>query len=166
MGRIRVRGTKDPLIRAVERTNDTQHRMTTAEFDAQIWMAEERHAADREAGVRATAARYDDVEKRVLVQLSNGYLIGIPMRAIPELARATTLQLAEVAVSPAGSGLHWEALDVDLSVPALVMSAIPDAQRMREMGRLAGRVRSEAKSAASRANGAKGGRPRSRPTLK
>ncbi|MDS3860547.1 DUF2442 domain-containing protein [Thermosynechococcaceae cyanobacterium BACA0444] len=29
-------------------------------------------------------------------------------------------QLAEVEVSPSGYGLHWESLDADLAVPALM----------------------------------------------
>jgi len=65
-----------------------------------------------------------------------------------------------VEVSPGGSGLHWEALDIDLSVPGPLLSSLGRAQQRSELARLAGRTTSRLKAAAARANGAKGGRPR------
>ncbi len=56
----------------------------------------------------------------------------------------------------AGFGLHWEALDVDLSVPALMAESFGTKTWMRELARRAGSV----KAAAARVNGAKGGRPK------
>ena len=57
----------------------------------------------------------------------------------------------------AGYGLHWEALDTDLSLPGL-LSGLLGTQAY--MARRAGRATSFAKAAAAKANGAKGGRPR------
>jgi hypothetical protein len=51
----------------------------------------------------------------------------------------------------AGYGLHWEALDADLSVPGLLGTGA-------YMARRAGQATSTAKATA--ANGARGGRPR------
>jgi len=70
--------------------------------------------------------------------------------------------LARVTVSPGGGALHWRALNVDLSVPGLLLASVGRADRTRELARLAGLAKSTAKSAAARANGAKGGRPRKR----
>jgi hypothetical protein len=56
--------------------------------------------------------------------------------------------------------LHWDSLDADLSVPGLLLSSIGRAQKLAELAREAGRAKSNAKAAASRTNGAKGGRPR------
>jgi hypothetical protein len=36
------------------------------------------------------------------------------------LAGASPKDLAEVEVTPSGDGLHWEKLDADFSVPALL----------------------------------------------
>jgi hypothetical protein len=95
-----------------------------------------------------------------MVELTNGFVFGFPSKAIPQLAKVKPSVLATVEVSPGGSALHWEALDVDLSVPGLLLSSLGRSDKMRELARVAGRTTSAAKSAAARANGAKGGRPR------
>ena len=61
-----------------------------------------------------------------------------------------------------GAGLHWPALDVDLTVPGLVSGIFGSKTWMSELGRAGGRQRSPARAAASRANGHLGGRPRKR----
>lgn len=137
-----------------------QHTLSAAEIDAQIPRARARESAARKLGLRAEAAYYDAAEERIVMTLTNGYLFGFPVRIIPALARATPRQLATVQVSPAGSGLHWADLDVDLSVPGLLLSPMSPAQRARELARIAGQATSPAKAAAARENGTKGGRPR------
>jgi hypothetical protein len=59
-----------------------------------------------------------------------------------------------------GTILHWEALDADYSVPALILSTVGATDIARHFGRAGGRVTSDAKAEAARVNGAKGGRPR------
>ena len=69
--------------------------------------------------------------------------------------------LAGVVVDGHGFDLHLPALDADLHVPALVAGVLGTRAWMtRELARVAGRATSPAKAAASRSNGAKGGRPR------
>ena len=80
--------------------------------------------------------------------------------SIPALASATPEQLADVELGPGGSGLQWEALDVDLSVAGLLLSSLGRSQKLSELARITGQVSTPAKAAAARANGAKGGRPR------
>jgi hypothetical protein len=99
-----------------------------------------------------------------MMELSSGIIFGFPASSIPALAKATPAQLVAVELSPGGGGLHWEQLDADLSVPGLLLSAIGRSQKLTELARLAGQTKSFAKAAASRENGAKGGRPR-RPPL-
>lgn len=98
-----------------------------------------------------------DGELKIALSLDDGLpelIFAIGMKA------ATPDQLAGVEIAGAGSGLHWEALDVDLSVPALMAGSFGTKAWMRELARRAGSVTSPAKAAAARANGAKGGRPR------
>jgi hypothetical protein len=95
-----------------------------------------------------------------MLELTSGFVFGFPAAAVPALARATPAQLAAVELSPGGGALHWEALDVDLSVAGLLLASVGRAEKLRELARLAGATTSEAKAAAARANGAKGGRPR------
>ena len=70
---------------------------------------------------------------------------------------ATDDQLAAVEILGNGYGLHWEALDADISVPGLLAGIFGTKAYM---ARLAGQSKSPAKAAAARANGVKGGRPR------
>jgi hypothetical protein len=125
--------------------------------DAEIDVALARGETARLAEPRAAAARYDRRLERVVVELTNGCTFAFPPRLAQGLEDATEEQLAGVEVLGAGSGLHWEALDADLSVPALLAGLFGTKAHM---ARRAGRVTSPAKAAAARANGAKGGRPR------
>ena len=128
--------------------------------DAGIDAALARGEAARRAEPRAVAARYDRANDRVVVELVNGCLFAFPPLLAQGLAGATAEQLAEVEVLGAGHGLHWEALDVDLSVPGLMAGLFGTAAHMARLG---GRASSAAKAAAARENGKKGGRPRKAP---
>jgi hypothetical protein len=61
---------------------------------------------------------------------------------------------------PRGAALHWENLDQDFSVAGLLAGIFGTKAWMAELGRQGGSITSEAKRAAARANGQKGGRPR------
>lgn len=137
-----------------------QPRLTAAEIDAQIPAARARAARDYRAGRLALGARYDAAHIRIVMELSNGCVFGFPVSMVPALAGATPEELETVEVSPGGFGLHWEVLDMDLSVSGLLVASVPRAERGRELARLAGQTKSAAKAVASRENGKKGGRPR------
>jgi hypothetical protein len=134
--------------------------ISKTEMLRQIAAARRRETRERKEGRRAVSASYDQATGRVMVELTSGFVFGFPARSIPQLVKASPTVLATVEVSPAGSGLHWETLDVDLSVPALLLSSIGRSDKMKELARVAGRTTSPAKAAAARANGTKGGRPR------
>ncbi len=108
---------------------------------------------------RSERARYDRRSGRIVVELANGCAFAFPARAAEGLAGASEAQIAAVEVLGRGYGLHWPALDLDLSVPGLLGGMFGTA---RWMAQRAGRATSPAKAAAARANGAKGGRPRKR----
>lgn len=108
---------------------------------------------------RAASARYDARTDRIIVELTNGCQFVFPPGLGQGLAGAPCEALAKVEVSPAGAGLHWEDLDVDLSVPNLAFGIFGTRAWMRELGRRGGLRRSRAKTRASRENGLKGGRP-------
>lgn len=93
-------------------------------------------------------------------ELTNGYSFAFPVRAIAALRKVAPRKLEAVTIDPSGGALRWDSLDVDLSVPGLLLSAVGAEEGRRYLARLAGRVRSKAKTAAARRNGAKGGRPR------
>ncbi len=110
---------------------------------------------------RAVAARYDRETGRVAVELANGCAYIFPAQLAQELHGADDEALSVVAVDGAGFNLHWPAIGADLYVPALVAGVFGTRDWMaKEWARAAGRAATPAKAAASRANGAKGGRPR------
>lgn len=125
--------------------------------DARIDAALARGKAARLSEPRAAAARYDRQLDRVIVELTNGCTFAFPPRLAQGLEAATEDQLAQVEILGAGSGLHWDALDTDLSVPGLLAGLFGTAAYM---ARRAGQATSPVKAAAARRNGAKGGRPR------
>ena len=138
----------------------TRRPLTDAEILAQIPAARAREAADRRAGLRATSALYDEAAGRVVVEQTNGFSFAFPVRKISALRGLSASQLRTVEVEPGGDGLRWRALDIDLSVPGLLLMAVGREARNRHFASIAGRSRSPAKVAAARVNGAKGGRPR------
>ena len=138
----------------------TKPRTPLAVILAQIPAARAREARERRAGLRALSAHFDRRTARVIVELSNGCVFGFPVRDIPALATISAQQLASVEITPGGSGLSWEADDVHLSVPGLLLASVARHEKLAELARIAGATTSRAKAAASRVNGAKGGRPR------
>lgn len=125
--------------------------------DAAIEAAMERGRRAQQSEPRADAARYDKRSKRIIVDLTNGCTFAFPPRMAQGLEAATDEELAEIEILGAGYGLHWEGLDVDLSVPGLLAGIFGTRAYM---ARRAGQATSPAKAAAARENGRKGGRPR------
>jgi hypothetical protein len=113
---------------------------------------------------RAARAIYRVREDALRIELTNGAAITVPVKLIPDLKGASPSEVRAVEVLGRGGGLHWENLDLDLSVPALVSSVFAGREWMAELGRVGGRRSSVAKAAAARRNGRKGGRPRVRAT--
>jgi hypothetical protein len=54
------------------------------------------------------------------VSLADGRQLGVPLAYFPRLLRATAQQRESFVISGGGTGLHWDELDEDISVPALL----------------------------------------------
>ena len=110
---------------------------------------------------RAATVEYDAVSGRIVVELTSGCGFIFPAHAAEGLADATDAELAKVEILGASYGLHWEALDVDLSVPGLLTDLFGTRKWLdRQRAAQAGAARSIAKAPAARRNGARGARPR------
>ena len=115
----------------------------------------------REFGPFAVSARYDRRAERVVVTLDNGLDVGFAPAGVQGLERAKPAQLSEIEISPSGLGLHFPKVDADVYLPALLDGVLGSRKWMAaRLGAAGGQARSEAKAAASRANGKLGGRPR------
>jgi hypothetical protein len=125
--------------------------------DAEIESARQRGLEAQRTEPRATRVRYDRRRKKVVVDLLNGTTFAFPPHLAQGLDTATEDELAQAQILGSGYGLRWDSLDVDISVPALLAGVFGTRRWMAE---IAGRSKSDAKAAAARANGAKGGRPR------
>lgn len=109
----------------------------------------------------AVRADYDDRQNRLVVDLNTGVTIMVPVHLIQELSDAAADDLGEIEISPAGIALHWPRLDADVYVPGLIQGIYGTKRWMAaQLGAAGGSTTSPAKVAASRANGAKGGRPK------
>jgi hypothetical protein len=56
----------------------------------------------------------------MVVWLSDGRRISVPLRWFPRLAHGTAAELAEWELNGRGSGIHWPLLDEDISVEGLL----------------------------------------------
>ena len=55
------------------------------------------------------------------VELADGRQMGVPLAYFPRLLKATDSQRDKYVISGGGTGLHWDDIDEDISVQALVM---------------------------------------------
>ncbi|MGD1900951.1 MAG: DUF2442 domain-containing protein [Geitlerinemataceae cyanobacterium] len=95
---------------------------TTEERELEMQLEQARRVAELNALMepRAVSAEYDAAEHRIVVRLRSGAVFSFPVRIAQGIAEGTAAELAEVEVTPAGDGLHWEGLDADLSVAGLL----------------------------------------------
>jgi hypothetical protein len=66
--------------------------------------------------ISATNVRFD--QDTMWVSLSDGRTLGVPLAWFPRLMTASAEDLARVEIS--AHGLHWDTLDEDISIPALL----------------------------------------------
>lgn len=122
-------------------------------------LAQERGAATAKRPA-ALSAKYKPRTKRLDITLTNGISLLVPVAFIEGLHSAAPADLREIEIFGLGSALVFPALDVVVSVHGLIDGVFGSKAWMRDIGRSGGSVKSEAKSAAARENGKKGGRPR------
>jgi hypothetical protein len=65
---------------------------------------------------RPKSVRFD--EHSMWVELDDGRTLGVPLAWFPRLLHGSSVERAAVTLS--ASGLHWEALDEDVSIAGLL----------------------------------------------
>lgn len=102
----------------------------------------------------------------LVIILINGISVTIPRHLLQGLRDADPQDVKQVEITPSREGLHWETLNVDFSVPALLQGVFGTKIWMntikKEISKQGGQSKSDAKVAAARENGKKGGRPKSK----
>ena len=78
--------------------------------------------------VKATGIRFDD--DNMWVELSDGRTLGVPLAWFPRLLHATPEQREACRIS--SRGLHWEALDEDISVAGLLAGRGDQTRRLAD----------------------------------
>ena len=138
--------------------NKTQAKVATTDrqIDAALAQARRFAASDR----RVLRAEYERKADLISLYLDDGIRVSIPRTKLQGLERAEAGKLAKIEILGRGTGLHWPLLDVDHYVPGLLNRVFGTSRWMAELGRRGGSATTKAKSAAARANGKKGGRPK------
>jgi hypothetical protein len=129
------------------------------DLDAQIAAAHALTEYEDRIEPRAVRAWYDAERGVVMFELRNGCVFGFPPPEDPywELADATPEQLTKVKVGFGGRVLLWDEIDAGIVVPGLLLHLL---NVKAWYAKWLGGAKSEAKAAAARENGKKGGRPR------
>lgn len=111
----------------------------------------------------AIAVAYDRKSDALLVTFKQGGGIIIPRRLLRgPIATASAAQLKHFELLGEGAQIWWPKLDDGLHL-ADVVEHILGMRLASSVGRPGGSTRTEAKAAAARANGSRGGRPRKQP---
>jgi hypothetical protein len=124
--------------------------------DAEIEAARARGKAEIASG--ASTVRYDRRHDAIVLTMRSGAIATIPRILIPVAAEAEPGAAVEVELSPMGTSLRFPLLDADFAVQGLIRRAFD----VNQANRIAGATKSPARAAASRRNGHKGGRPRTK----
>ncbi|MBE9129958.1 MULTISPECIES: DUF2442 domain-containing protein [unclassified Coleofasciculus] len=109
-----------------------------ATLKAAIAKARETAAIANAVEPRAESAYYDQSSDRIVINLRSGAIYIFPSALAQGLAGASPEDLAGVEVTPSGDGLHWEKLDADFSVPALLAGVFGTAAWMAQVKMKAG----------------------------
>ena len=74
--------------------------------------------AAAEADLLIETVRFDD--DRLVVELSDGRILGTPVRWYPRLLNATAAQRERWELLGPGIGIHWPEVDEDLSLAGMI----------------------------------------------
>jgi hypothetical protein len=77
------------------------------------------------SSAKATRVHFD--ADSLWVDLADGRIIGVPLAWFPRLLRATPAEREQIRIS--SRGLHWDALDEDISIAGLLAGLADQTNR-------------------------------------
>jgi len=109
----------------------------------------------------ALAAHYEPKIGQVIITLNTGLQFLLDPAKTEGLQGASRAALSKLEIVGPGLGVYFPKLDVDIYVPGLLQGHFGSKRwAAAQLGRAGGRAKSKDKTAAARANGKLGGRPR------
>ena len=98
----------------------------SGKFRPPCWNTEKRSKMPGEIILpQAISVDFDD--SLMWVELDDGRKLGVPINWYPRLAKGSLAERRDFFISPAG--LHWEALDEDISIEGMLAGRLGFAQR-------------------------------------
>ena len=114
---------------------------------------------------RLNVVRFDPGSQTFAMEFKSGADLKAPLSLFSCFKNADPNKIANAKIVSHGSAVHWDELDVQMTTVSII-NQVFGIKSLAENARKAGRKTSPAKTAAARANGAKGGRPRKKPLMK
>jgi len=94
---------------------------------------EARKKGREKSHLQARTAYYDSQNKELVVVLVDGREARFPVALLQGLQGASDDVLAQVQVTPAGTGITWEELDADFEVEALLEGRYGTEEWMKKL---------------------------------
>ena len=117
----------------------------------------ERHAT------KIRSAHYDPKRDLIVVELSTDAVLAVPRQAVRGFARVAATAISPLIITPGAEGLWSETADDGVLLEQLFVLAAGESMVGSVGARINASKKSPARAAASRANGARGGRPSKKP---
>jgi hypothetical protein len=127
--------------------------------DAEIHAAIKRAKA-HDSDPLARTVKYVADHDLLMIGLSDGRRLILPLEDLPELKGLTKKQFENYELLGRGIAIHFPDIDVALPINGILDGTYGHRRWMAEMGAKGGQAKTKAKTEAARRNGAKGGRPR------
>lgn len=128
--------------------------------DAEMRDAIKAARARERTATKIKSASYDRRGDSIIAKLSTGAVLIVPRKKVPGFAKAAPRHIADLAITSGGEGLWSDSVDDGVLLEQMLVLAAGEAMLGTIGARINAAKRSPARAAASRVNGAKGGRPK------
>lgn len=126
-----------------------------------IEAANRRGERTQKAFSAAIDVKYDRRSNKIVISLESGLALAFSPKLVQGLENAGIEDFENAEISPSGLGIHFPKIDADLFIPGLIEGFLGSKKWMAaQLGKVGGKAKTEAKSAAARENGKAGGRPK------